>query len=358
MQELAQQFEQQGIRCSADAPQRLWCSFCTTYREDLAKFNDPLSEREGGVGVKAEEGETGTLDEAARADSDSGSSPSTPGPTRARHTRTPSPSLCTLEATKEAVLAHCATRTHLYLYECHVQNGLQHWCGVELHGYRMLLSHHCIYPSRMFGDGRLLMDTSISGGMLLGLDVCGGVKLWPQHQYTAVELILPSALSGVREVLVPPVSMSGAGEESQRASEAGSGKQRASSPPLPRNLPGSRVIRIIHEASEIPAEVAGSYNSALNGSRRKGSKAMRSLDRGPAGTSGGRASSSIVPRYFDEFHRLRSQRVMEGSLKTVLEATNASIIGEARLRRQRRRYAVKHNKTIFIKGKTAAGDEQ
>ncbi|GET92631.1 hypothetical protein, conserved [Leishmania tarentolae] len=356
MQELARQFEQQGIRCSEDTPQLLWCSFCTTYREELTKSNDPHSNLECGVGVKAGEEDTGTL-EAARTNSNSGSSPSTPDLTRACHTRIPSPSLCTLEATKEAVLAHCSTRIHLYLYEYHVQNELQHWCGVELHGYRMLLNHHCIYPSRMFGDGRLLMDTSISGGMLLGVDVCGGVKLWPQHQYTVVELILPSALSGVREVLVPPLSTS-CSEESQQVRGAQSGKQRASSPPLKRNFPGSRVVRIIHETSEIPAEVAGSYNTTLNGPRRSGSKTRRSLHRGPAGVSGGRVSSSVVPRYFDEFHRLRSQRVMEGSLKTVLEATNGSIIGEARLRRQRRRYAVKHNDAVFSKGKTTPDDDQ
>ncbi|CAJ1012047.1 hypothetical protein Q4I28_007360 [Leishmania naiffi] len=353
MQELARQFEQQGIRCSGDAPQRLWCSFCTTYRQDLAKFSVPHSELEEGASVKVEE-KTGVADETARDDSSSGPSPSTSGTTRASHPSTPSSPLCILEATKESVLAHCATRTHLYLYEYYVQNELQHWCAVELHGYRMLLSHHCVYPSRMFGDGRLLMDTSISGGMLLGVDICGGVKLWPQHQYTVVELILPSARSGVREVLVPPLSVSCDEEENQRANEAESGKQRASSPPLP-SPPGSRVVRVIHEASEIPAEVASTYNSNLSESRRRGSKATRSLDRGPTGTSGGRVSSSIVPRYFDEFHRLRSQRVMEGSLKTVLEATNASIIGEARLRRQRRRYAVKHNHVALAKEKTASG---
>ncbi|KAG5466157.1 hypothetical protein LSCM4_01300 [Leishmania orientalis] len=355
MEELARQFEQQGIRCSGDLPQRLWCSFCTTYRQELSKSRVPHSELERGVRVKAEE-ETGIADEAARAHSSAGPSSSTPGATQARCSSTPSSSLCGLEATKEAVLAHCATRIHLYLYEYHAQNGLQHWCAVELHGYRMLLNHHCVYPSRMFGEGRLLMDTSISGGMLLGVDVCGGVKLWPQHRYTAVELILPSARSGVREVLVPSRAVFSAEEESHRENEAGSGNQSASSLPLPRNSE-SRVVRVIHETSEIPAEVASSYHSDLSGSRQRGSKAVRSLNRGPAGTSGGRVSSSIVPRYFDEFHRVRSQRVMEGSLKTVLDATNASIIGEARLRRQRRRYSVTVDHAVSTKAKDALGDD-
>ncbi|KAG5466709.1 hypothetical protein LSCM1_00881 [Leishmania martiniquensis] len=354
MQELARQFEQQGIRCSEDAPPRLWCSFCTTYRQDLAKSRAPHTELESEAVMKAED-DTGTADEAARAHSSSGPSSSAPGATQARRSSTPSPSLCRLEATKEAVLAHCATRIHLYLYEYHVQNALQHWCAVELHGYRMLLNHHCVYPSRMFGDSRLLMDTSISGGMLLGVDVCGGVKLWPQHQYTVVELILPSARSGVREVLIPPLDVLSAEEGSHQGNETEGGRQRESSPPLPRNG-GGRVVRVIHETSEIPAEVASSYHSGLSRSRQRGSKAVRSLDRGPAGTSGGRVSSSIVPRYFDEFHRVRSQRVMEGSLKTVLEATNASIMGEARLRRQRRRYAVKLDYVAPIKERDALGD--
>ncbi|KAG5492541.1 hypothetical protein JKF63_01119 [Porcisia hertigi] len=342
MQELARQFEQQGIRCSEDAPQQLLCLFCTNYQQDLVASKVSHDNLEVGEGGELEGRDVAVDNENSRADSDFGSSSTSLDATRACYSNTPPPPLCILEATREAVLAHCATRTHLYLYEYHAQNGLQHWCAVDLHGYRMLLNHHCIYPSRMFGNGRMLMDTSISGGMLLGVDVCGGVKLWPQHQYIAVELILPSASSGVREVLVPPLSTTTTTvEESQREGGEG-GEQDVSSPQLSKSTPGSRVAWIIHESSEISEEVASSYASNLSGSRQRGANAMRSLDRFPASKHSSRVSSSIVPRYFDELHRVRSQRVMQGSLRIVLEATNASIIGECRLRRQRRRHLVKH----------------
>ncbi|KAK7198160.1 hypothetical protein NESM_000772700 [Novymonas esmeraldas] len=337
MQDLAQRFEQQGIRCSEDGSQRLWCSFCTEYNESTANRNDVHCAGSDPAHLSSPPGRS-----PCDRDAPDSRRPSIPA----------SSSVCTMEATMAAVLAHCATRTHLHLYEHHVQHGLQHWCPVEMHSYRMLLNHHCIYPARMFGAGRLIMDASISGGMLLGVDVCGGVKLWPQHRYTAVEFILPSARCGVRELLVPPPPAPRA-EESQsheEAEEAGSRGQHAPPPPpLPppptqsgHPLAG-RVVRILHETSEITPDTAYSYRCDSAASRRRRRDTSDKYGEETVLEADGKVNAMAVPRYTDLFHRLRSHRVRMGSLATVLNATNASIIGESRLRRQRRCYVLTHS---------------
>ncbi|EPY17980.1 hypothetical protein STCU_10279 [Strigomonas culicis] len=103
-----------------------------------------------------------------------------------------------LEASAEAVLLHCSGRAHLVAYEQIHAEVLREWCPVELHGHRMLLDHHCVYPRAMFGPGRLLMDDSIANGMLLAEDVCGGVALLPLHRYTVTELALSASRTFTR----------------------------------------------------------------------------------------------------------------------------------------------------------------
>jgi hypothetical protein len=318
--ELARQFEQQGIRCTDNddggAPPQLWCSYCTSYLNAKRHTSH-------GRGQPNAEGDS-SLNSPQHSDA------------KARDivaaemaATTMQLDKVTMNATKDAILEHCATRLHLLLYEHHTQDGLRQWCPVELHGYRMLLNHHCVYPARMFGDGRLLMDCTIVGGMLLGQDVCGGVKLWPQHRYVAAELVLPSSWSGVREVQVPPSLATGDGMDA-----------KSSVPPRKQPKSEARYVQLLHESSEIPAEVAWTYNNNSgnnnNGGQRDGTAPLL-FRKDEARTL------QYIPRYFDEDHGLRSRRVMEGTLTTVLDATNTSIIGEARLREQRRRFSVTHN---------------
>lgn len=146
----ASQFQTQGMRYEATS-NRLWCALCTTGKGAASRCPDATA--------------VPSLEEL----------------------------LCVVGSTAEDVLAHCATREHLLRFERIRLSGLQHWCPVELHGERVLLSHHCIYPSRVFGPGRILLDETIAGGVLLGHDVCGGVRLWPHHRYTVVEMLLPQA---------------------------------------------------------------------------------------------------------------------------------------------------------------------
>ncbi|KPA86032.1 hypothetical protein ABB37_00306 [Leptomonas pyrrhocoris] len=304
--ELADQFAKQGMRCTeGDSSPQLWCSYCTAYLSEKAAISkdqeDCAQERNASPQNTAQ------------------SPRSQP---RATEPTAPSSSshVVSVRATKEAILAHCATRTHLHLYEHHTQEDLRHWCPVELHGYRMLLNHHCVYPARMFGDGRLLMDFTIAGGMLLGQDVCGGVKLWPQHRYAAVELVLPSSRSGVREVWVP-------------LPEREEIEAKIKPPSLKRPKGEGRSMQLLHEGSEIPAAVAWTYNNE----DQVDEKAPFLFRKDHA------MMLQFVPRYFDEDHGLRSRRVIEGTLAAVLDATNASIIAEARLHEQRRRYSITHN---------------
>ncbi|EAN90750.1 hypothetical protein, conserved [Trypanosoma cruzi] len=88
---------------------------------------------------------------------------------------------------KDSVLEHCALKRHLIFME--KQLAMDQYCPVEINGCYMLLDHHCVYPAVMFGRGRLLLDDTL--GCLIPEDVCGGVKLFPRHKYTVVELIIP-----------------------------------------------------------------------------------------------------------------------------------------------------------------------
>lgn len=92
-------------------------------------------------------------------------------------------------STEAEVRRHCATRDHLLRFE--EKNPIQHSCPIQLHGQKMLLENHCIYPNTAFGHGKVLFDQSINDGVVIAQDVCGGVKLMPYHQYAIAEFVLP-----------------------------------------------------------------------------------------------------------------------------------------------------------------------
>ncbi|AAZ11212.1 class I transcription factor A, subunit 6 [Trypanosoma equiperdum] len=92
-------------------------------------------------------------------------------------------------ATVEDVLEHCRLRQHLLLME--KETVKEHYCPVEINGRSFLLDHNCVYPSTMFGKGRMLLDDTL--GCVMTEDVCGGVKLLPRHKYTVVEIVIPPA---------------------------------------------------------------------------------------------------------------------------------------------------------------------
>ncbi|RNF02763.1 uncharacterized protein Tco025E_08365 [Trypanosoma conorhini] len=94
-------------------------------------------------------------------------------------------------ASKDCVLEHCALKRHMLLME--KMFAIAQYCPVEINGRYMLLDHHCVYPTAMFGKGRLLLDETL--GCLISEDVCGGVKVFPRHKYTVVELVIcPSSV--------------------------------------------------------------------------------------------------------------------------------------------------------------------
>lgn len=96
------------------------------------------------------------------------------------------------------VLTHCSTREHLCAYE--EKNPLHFCCPVKLQGQKMLLSNHCIYPRAAFGEGSVLKDETVTEKVLVAADICGGVKLMPQHEYSVVELVVPHFLCDTRVI--------------------------------------------------------------------------------------------------------------------------------------------------------------
>eukprot|EP00796_Vickermania_ingenoplastis_P005529 gene5529-3988_t len=139
IEELIQRYTPQGIQCKPGS-QTLWCLLCTASK--IRTTNAPLIS-----------------------------------------------CLTIVGENEEDIRKHCRTRQHLLCYE--EKNPKQHCCPISLHGQKILLENHCVYPSTSFGPGLVLMDESMSEKTLLSQDVCGGVKLWPFHQYTLVELVLP-----------------------------------------------------------------------------------------------------------------------------------------------------------------------
>lgn len=177
----------------------------------------------------------------------------------------------------------------------------------------MLLNHHCVYPARMFGEGRVLMDFTIAGGMMLGQDVCGGVKLWPQHRYAAAEMALSSVRSGVREVTaLPPLPL-----EEERGGEDTSPRKRQRSE-------GTQV-QLLHELSEVALGVTLACNGTVPDEEEIPWYATRSsTDR-----------FQWVPRYYDDARGAHGRIAKGHPLATVLDVTNSSIIAEARMRQRR-----------------------
>lgn len=97
--------------------------------------------------------------------------------------------LVTVGNSEKDIRMHCATKDHLLRYE--EKNAVHHGCPVEIHGHKMILENHCVYPATAFGPGRMLMDISLAHKCLLAQDVCGAIKLTPHHQYLLTEFIIP-----------------------------------------------------------------------------------------------------------------------------------------------------------------------
>lgn len=240
---LAAQFQAQGLRHEA-AANILWCTLCTVTTNQAS---DGPQENAGGSAGACSGAEGDGVE------------------------------LCIVESTQAGILQHCATRDHLLRYEAHCADGLLGWCPVAIDGQRMLLDHHCVYPHRVFGQGAVLMDETIAGGMLLAEDVCGGVKLWPRHHYRLVELVLPSSDSFTREV-----------------------------------SPGVEVFY----------EPAATVRQVKKGWSRENDVRTNGVQR--------------LPSFFGEGNGVSSMRARSGDLATVLQMANESMQGEAHRRRSRR----------------------
>lgn len=217
--------------------------------------------------------------------------------------------------TEADIRQHCATREHLLLFEAQHESGLRQWCPVQLHGRHVLLDHHCIYPAQVFGEGRMLMDDTVAGGMLLAEDVCGGVKLWPQHKYTAVELVLPVMDSHTR--LVPCTTTGAPADGEPSASHVESGKL-----PIPSK-------RVFCEPSALPTHM---QRTLLTATALAWSPA-RTCQSDPSSTD----ETTQLPPFYREERGIRSSRVHQGSARRALELANTCIQGETELRRNRLR---------------------
>lgn len=100
-----------------------------------------------------------------------------------------------LGASHGLVEAHLACAEHVSNLEVHILH-VHEFLPVAINGVPMLLDHHCVFPSAMFGSGRVVYDVSL--GMVLSADVCGAVRLFPHHHYRVIQLMIPD--DGVRHV--------------------------------------------------------------------------------------------------------------------------------------------------------------
>lgn len=82
---------------------------------------------------------------------------------------------------------HVASQQHCDSIERKM--GIAEFCPVELNGAKLLLDHHIVYPNSMFGSGSLLFDDTLH--CIVAHDICGGVKLIPNHRYTVVQFEIP-----------------------------------------------------------------------------------------------------------------------------------------------------------------------
>lgn len=362
METLAALFTKQGIQYHSES-NVLWCSYCTAYFERLPVGRATTTATE--IGDKETELHTKLTHFQSEATVDERGSSANP--------------LCIVEGTKEGILAHCATREHLLLYEQHTQDGLKQWCPVDLHGCRVLLDHHCIYPSQMFGRGRILMDDTICRGMLLATDVCGGVKLFPQHRYSVIELVLPSCRSGVRGVELPCCDINAVDE----ATTVGTHRRRSRSTSLASGNDedpkcggdGSlfcddsliawrrsrrRRLQLLHETTEIfsgssaslidvEEESVSTHKSDEGNLKRNDTVrcSVGSLSKGGSVSGSSDLNNlSFVPRYFEGRSGTPNHTVNEGALAIVLQITNASIVSEARVRHDRQRQFAEQNYVV------------
>lgn len=107
--------------------------------------------------------------------------------------------LAVIGNTEADIFKHCATRDHLLRFEEKLP--LPHYCPVSLHGQKVLLESHCIYPSSCFGPGKVVLDETLMDSSILAQDAVGGVMLSAYHQYSVGELVLPylsaSSYSGI-----------------------------------------------------------------------------------------------------------------------------------------------------------------
>ncbi|CCW64860.1 unnamed protein product [Phytomonas sp. EM1] len=181
----------------------------------------------------------------------------------------------------------------------------------------MLLEHHAIYPARVFGEGRLLMDETLAGGGLLGVDVCGGVKLWPYHKYRVVELVPPAAITQTRDVV------------------AHSQKDSATETTIP--------ARLVYEFPTLPPTPTAP-SAFREGEIKRGKRARDSTSEAVGNeTDPGQPGLPRLPSFFDEDQRARSKKARAHNIKEVLKGVNASVIGEAKLRYRRKKNIAKYN---------------
>jgi hypothetical protein len=86
------------------------------------------------------------------------------------------------------VVDHLASLDHVSAMEVHVLQ-IAEFLPVTINGIAMLLDHHCIFPRTMFGAGCSMYDQTL--GMLLTVDICGAVRLFPNHNYLVSRLLVP-----------------------------------------------------------------------------------------------------------------------------------------------------------------------
>ncbi|CCW71944.1 unnamed protein product, partial [Phytomonas sp. Hart1] len=343
MAELAGRFAVQGIRHDV-ASGGLWCALCTRY-ETASPGNNPKSEvteeeeeEEGGVttgkgkekekgdvttGKRKDKGEGGVTTEKWKGTNKTTNEEEVGRNKEAAATRKAGEGsfhLARVPPTMAGVLDHCGEREHLRRYEAHrVGGALAHWCGVELNGKPILLDHHCLYPAQTFGAGRFLLDETLAGGALLGVDVCGGVQLRGFHKYTLVALLPSSARAFTHEIDLPP-------------------RVRIFYNPE----------RPLSQSIKFPASTSSSTLSVVKRARTPASILDRNISESGASSSMERSDVfqngiKTLPSFYKEGRRGCSKKARSSYLKEVLNGVNASIIGEAKLRNQRKKNFIEFN---------------
>ncbi|CUG06405.1 Hypothetical protein, putative [Bodo saltans] len=86
------------------------------------------------------------------------------------------------------VIDHISSLHHVSALEVHVLQ-VAEFLPVTINGIAMLLDHHCIFPHTMFGPGCFVYDQTL--GMLLTVDICGAVRLFPNHHYLVSRFLVP-----------------------------------------------------------------------------------------------------------------------------------------------------------------------